>query len=128
MVHAGVLAADQEAEALKALTAREELASTGIGMSVAIPHVKIESLNRAVCSLSVHKEGIDWAAVDGNPVHILFTVLRPSEPGPDHDPQRHLEMMRWIAKLARESDFRNFARRTKTKTELVNLLKEMSTV
>ena len=37
-------------------------------------------------------------------------------------------MMRWITKLAREPDFRSFAQRSKTKTDLVNLLKEMSAV
>jgi mannitol/fructose-specific phosphotransferase system IIA component (Ntr-type) len=45
-----------------------------------------------------------------------------------HDPDRHLEMMRWIARLGRDGDFRRFAVRVKTKTELVDLLKEMSAV
>ena len=37
-------------------------------------------------------------------------------------------MMRWVTKLAREPDFRSFAQRAKTKTDLVALLKEMSAV
>jgi mannitol/fructose-specific phosphotransferase system IIA component (Ntr-type) len=81
-----------------------------------------------LCTLGIHREGVPWAAVDGAPVQILFTVLRPEKPGADHDPERHLEMMRWIAKLARDADFRRFALRARTKTELVDLLKEMSTV
>jgi len=128
MVKSGVLDEALQAGANKALGAREELASTGIGMSVAVPHVKLEGLDRAVCSLSVHKEGLDWAAIDGAPVHVFFTVLRPAEASEHHDPERHLEMMRWITKLAREPDFRSFAQRAKTKTDLVGLLKEMSAV
>jgi mannitol/fructose-specific phosphotransferase system IIA component (Ntr-type) len=114
--------------AMHALTEREKLASTGVGNGVAIPHVKLAEIDRVVCSLSVHKEGLEWAAVDGAPVHILFTVLRPDRAGDHHDPEKHLEMMRWIAKLGRDADFCRFAQRAKTKTALIDLLREMSAV
>lgn len=128
MVKAGVLDESLADTAREALSKREELASTGVGMGVAIPHVKIPGLEKVVCTLSVHREGLEWAAIDGDPVHVFFTVLRPERAGDDHDPERHLEMMTWIARLAREEDFRRFARAAKTKTELVDLLKEMSAV
>ena len=128
LVKGEVLDADLAPAALEALKEREGLASTGIGMSVAVPHVKLEGIHKAVCSLSVHKAGMDWNAIDGAPVHVLFTVLRPTEASEHHDPEKHLEMMRWITKLAREPDFRSFAQRSKTKTDLVSLLKEMSAV
>ena len=123
-----VLFLQKEGVAPETLAAREELGTTGIGMGVAIPHVKLKGLRSAVCSLSIHSDGLDWQAVDGAPVQILFTVLRPDQAGDEHDPERHLEMMNWIARLAREGDFRSFAIRSKTKTDLVNLLKEMSVV
>ena len=128
LVKGGSLGPELADAALKALLDREQLASTGVGTGVAIPHVKLEGIEGAVCSLSIHSEGLEWAAVDGAPVHILFMVLRPAKPGPKHDPEQHLEMMRWIAKLAREGDFRAFARRVSRKAELVGLLKEMSSV
>ena len=128
MVLAHVLPAGLESSAEKALLERERTASTGVGMSVAIPHVKIDGLERAICTLSVHREGIAWEALDGAPVHLLFTVLRPDKQGAHHDPERHLDLMRWIARLGRAGDFRRFAVRVKTKTELVELLREMSTV
>jgi len=115
-------------QALEALLAREKLGSTGVGMGVAIPHVKLKGIERAACSLSVHAGGLEWQALDGGQVHILCTVLRPEGPGESHDPERHLEMMQWIARLAREPDFRRFALKVKTKTELVDLLREMSAV
>lgn len=126
LVSAGLLEASLEEITLRVLTSREELASTGIGMGVAIPHVKIDGISEAICCLSVHPEGLDWAAVDGGPVQVLFTVLRPSEATDQHDPEDHLAMMRWVAGLARDSDFRSFACQVKTRTDLVNLLKEMS--
>ncbi len=128
MVKGGILPKDLEADAHEALNEREILASTGVGMNVAIPHVKLPGLEKVACSLSVHKEGLEWAAVDGADVNIFFTVLRPESAGDDHDPEQHLEMMKWIARLGRESDFRRFAVRATTKTELVDLLKEMSAV
>lgn len=115
-------------DALSALLEREKLGSTGVGNGVAIPHVKLKGLERAACSLSVHTAGLEWQALDGGRVHLFFTVLRPDRQSENHDPQRHLEMMQWIARLAREPDFRRFALKVKTKTELVDLLKEMSTV
>ena len=47
--------------ASKALLEREALASTGVGMGVAIPHIKLPGLERVACSLAVHAEGLEWA-------------------------------------------------------------------
>jgi PTS system nitrogen regulatory IIA component len=128
MILAQVIPEELEEGAVQALLERERMASTGVGMNVAIPHVKLKGLERAGYSLSVHVEGLEWQAVDAAPVHILFTVIRPEKGGDQHDPEQHLEMMRWIARLSRDADFRRFATRVKTKTELVDLLKEMSAV
>lgn len=128
LVKAGELPEELAEAAGKALREREQMASTGVGMNVAIPHVKLAGLERVACSLAILDTPVEWAAVDGAPVQILFTVLRPEAPGRDHDPEKHLEMMRGIAKVAREADFRRFALRARTKTELVGLLKEMATV
>jgi len=128
LVQSDQLSADLREAAFQALVDREQLASTGVGMNVAIPHVKLPGLEKAICSLGIHPEGVEWDAVDGAPVKILFTVLRPAEAGEQHDPEQHLEMMRWIAKLGRDGDFRSFAIQAKTKKELVDLLKEKRTV
>ena len=126
MVKGKALDASLKDDALKALISREKKASTGVGQNVAILHVKVEGLKQVVVSVGIHPEGVEWKALDGAPAQIFFVVLRPGANAPDHDPDRHLEMMRWIASLGREGDFRNFARAAKTRSELVNLLKEMS--
>lgn len=125
-VKAKCLGATHEKPALKALLEREAMASTGVGQRVAIPHVKLPGLDEALFSLSLHRSGIDWSAIDGQPVSIFFTVLRPEKAGARHDPERHLEMMRWISQLARDADFRRFAQAVTTKKALVDLLREMS--
>jgi nitrogen PTS system EIIA component len=128
IVSSGLVSEDLGESIRQALHDRETLASTGVGMNVAIPHVKVEGLTEAVCSLAVCADGLEWRAVDGAPVQILFTVIRPHGPTEEYNPEDHLEMMRWIAKLARATDFRAFALQAKTKPQLVGLLKEMSSI
>lgn len=125
-VKAKSLESSQEAPARRALIEREALASTGVGQNVAIPHVKLAGLEEAIFSLSIHPQGLEWASLDGQPVTILFTVLRPERAGARHDPERHLDMMRWISLLSRDGDFRRFAMAVTTKKELVDLLREMA--
>ena len=115
-------------EALEALLSREQLSSTGVGMNVAIPHVKWKGIDRVICSLCGSRAGIDWNAIDGEPVHILFIVLRPERATDSHDPEHHIERMSWIARLGRQSDFRNCVQNVNTKAEMLGLLKEMSPV
>ena len=124
----GVLDPELLERAHRGLIEREALATTGVGQNVAIPHIQVEGLERVAASLCVHPHGVDWAAVDGEPVHVFFTVLRPAGPVPGHDPEAHLEMMRWIARLGRDRDFRSFALQARTRKDLVDLLKEMAHV
>lgn len=126
MVAAGALTKAFQEATVEALIERESQASTGVGMRVAIPHVQILGLEQSVATLCVHPRGIGWNAVDGEDVHLFFTVLRPDKQGPLYDPGQHLEMMRWIARLGRSADFRSFALQAKTRTDLVDLLKEMA--
>jgi mannitol/fructose-specific phosphotransferase system IIA component (Ntr-type) len=115
-----------EGPAVRALIERENVASTGVGQHVAIPHVKLAGLEEPIFSLSLHPLGIEWDSLDGAPVTILFVVLRPERPGARYNPERHLDMMRWISQLGRDADFRRFAAGVTTKKGLVDLLREMS--
>ena len=128
LVKAGVLDEGLSEAANRALMERESLASTGLGRNVAIPHVKLKGIEQPVISISIHKTGVEWNALDGEPVRIFFTVLRPESATSLHDPEKHLEMMKWVAKLAQDGDFRRFAMAAKTKKELVDLLKEKANV
>ena len=128
MVKAGALEESLAEDANRALNEREAIASTGLGNNVAIPHVKIKGLEQPALSVSITKKPIEWNALDGEPIQILFTVLRPESATEFYDPDKHLGMMRWIAKLTQDGDFRRFAVAVKTKKELVDLLKEHANV
>ena len=105
---------------------RERLASTGVGAGVAIPHVQLAGLEETALCFAVHKDGVEWSSVDGEPAHLIFAVVRPNAASELHDPKRHLELMQWIARLSRAKDFRRFALAARTKAELLDLLKEVA--
>ena len=71
------LAAERiSAEILK----REELGSTGTGGGVAIPHARIQGLNRSFGILARLNKPINFEAIDGRPVDLLFLLLLPANP------------------------------------------------
>ena len=58
----------------KAIFEREKIISTGIGLGIAIPHVKIKEVKDITICVGVSQKGIDWGALDNQPVHIIFLI------------------------------------------------------
>ena len=69
---------------LASLAEREQLGSTGFGQGVAIPHGKIEGLSRIYGMFSRLAEPIDFKAIDGKPVDLVFLLLSPPDAGAEH--------------------------------------------
>ena len=59
--------------------AREELGSTGMGRGVAIPHARLSVVTKPLGILARLKEPIDFEAIDGNPVDLVFVLLLPED-------------------------------------------------
>ncbi|MGZ2412405.1 nitrogen PTS system EIIA component [Sphingomonas sp. F9_3S_D5_B_2] len=72
------------AEILASLSEREQLGSTGFGQGVAIPHGKIEALGRIYGLFARLAEPIDYKAIDGRPVDLVFLLLSPTNAGAEH--------------------------------------------
>lgn len=66
------------------LVARERLGSTGIGQGIAIPHCRLENCKRVVGSLMTLDESINFDAIDGEPVDLLFVLIVPQEATSEH--------------------------------------------
>ena len=64
-----------------AVLKREELGSTGLGAGVAIPHAIVPGLSRPFGILARLKRALDFAAIDEQPVDIVFLLLLPHSPG-----------------------------------------------
>ncbi len=69
---------------LASVVERERLGSTGFGQGVAIPHGKIEGLSRIYGLFVRLGEPIDYKAVDGGPVDLVFLLLSPPDAGAEH--------------------------------------------
>jgi nitrogen PTS system EIIA component len=72
------------AEVIAAVAERERLGSTGFGNGVAIPHGKLDDLARIYCQLVRLSDPIDYKAVDGQPVDLVFFLLSPPDAGAEH--------------------------------------------
>ena len=74
----------EPSEILESIVERERLGSTGFGNGVAIPHGKIEGLT-SIYGLFVRlAEPVDYKAIDGRPVDLVFLLLSPPDAGADH--------------------------------------------
>lgn len=62
---------------LKAVFDREDVGSTGVGGGIAVPHAQHPSVTDFVLGLALCREGIDFAAKDGRPVHVLTMIAAP---------------------------------------------------
>jgi nitrogen PTS system EIIA component len=87
--------------AVEIVMERESLGSTGIGDGVAIPHGKMKKLKTILCVAGRSKEGVNFNAVDGQPVHIFFLVLAPEDSA-----SLHLKVLSRISKVLRDQSFR----------------------
>ena len=62
----------------KGVFKREEESTTGIGEGIAIPHCKSEVVKKPALAAMVIPEGVEYAALDGEPVHLLFLIAAPN--------------------------------------------------
>lgn len=103
----------------EALEKREKEGTTGIGMGVAIPHAKSDTVKEASVTFARVNEGLDWASLDDEPVHLIFMIAVPTHQEGD----MHLKILQMLSRKLMDDDFRNELLNAETKTEVYELLK-----
>jgi PTS system nitrogen regulatory IIA component len=83
---------------LSSLNEREQLGSTGFGHGVAIPHAKIEGLARIYGLFARLGEPVEYKAIDGRPVDLVFLLLSPPDAGAEH-----LKALAVISRVTRDA-------------------------
>ncbi len=81
------------------LMQREKLGSTGVGSGIAIPHGKLSKLNKLFGVFARLERPIDFEALDGQAVDLVFLLLAPEGAGADH-----LKALARVARLLRDPD------------------------
>ena len=87
-------------ELFESFIARERLGSTGLGHGIAIPHCRIKSCETIIGSLIKLDQAIDFDAIDGEPVDLLFVLLVPAEATDEH-----LKVLATLAQMFSDVDF-----------------------
>ncbi len=84
--------------ATEALRAREALGPTGVGRGVALPHARIEGIDRVVGTFILLEKPIDFSAVDKEPIDIAFALFAPQDAGVEH-----LKALALVSRTLRET-------------------------
>lgn len=103
----------------KAILAREELSTTGIGDGIAIPHGKTNAVKKASLAAAVCKEGVDYDSLDGMPVNLFFMIAVP-----DNSDNLHLEVLARLSTILMDEDFRKKLIECSDKDEFLKLIDE----
>ncbi len=118
-IEAKVLPKTRRDQAVEALLERENRGSTALGGGVAIPHAKIPGLQKIAGLVARSVEGIDYRAIDGEPVHVFVLLI-----SPESKADEHLATLRWISSAARDPDFQSFIRQASTAEDVLEVLRE----
>jgi len=120
LVDSKALAPEKVGPALDALIKREELGSTAIGKGVAVPHARLDGIERILIAFGHSKEGIAFHALDGEAVHLVFLVV-----AGHGNSEEYVGVMERISRLLRKEDFRRFLGAAKNPHEVMELIREM---
>jgi PTS system nitrogen regulatory IIA component len=94
---AGAVTGLPEREVFDAVLQRERLGSTGIGSGIAIPHCKLAKVTKLHGIFARLEKPIDFDALDGEPVDLIFLLVAPEAAGADH-----LKALARMARLLRD--------------------------
>ena len=117
-----LLALDEKSEGMlfKMLKRRENLGSTGIGRSIAIPHCRSLVVNKLRVAFGRKSEGVDFKAIDEKPVKFFFLIVAP----PLEVSNQYLPVLGKIAQFSKEPDVPERLLALKEPAEFMRLLEE----
>ena len=109
-------------DVLEGLMQRERLGSTGLGRGIAIPHAKFKQIEKIICLFARLDEPVDFEALDGEPVDLVFVLL-----APEHASGDHLKALARISRLLREPKTLERLRSSRDKSVLYAILTQPMT-
>jgi len=119
LADAGRLAEADTDGVARAILNREELGSTGIGQGVAVPHTRHPKVDKLIGTVALSRKGVNFAALDGDPVDIFFLLV-----SPPNQPGDHLRALENISRHLKDERFVSFLRQAKTRESVIELLEE----
>lgn len=105
----------------EAIIAREEESSTGIGMNIAIPHGKSDSVQKPSVVFGIKRDGVDWKSLDGSDAKLIFMIAVPKQSAGNE----HLKILQLLSRQLMDDDFRNQLLAVQTKEQAYTLLEKI---
>lgn len=104
---------------LQAVLEREKIMSTGIGDGIAIPHGKSDAVVELTAALDIHKRGVDFEALDGEPAFVFFLLVSPANvSGP------HIKALARISRMLKNDGFKKKLIEAESSTDIVSAIEE----
>ncbi|GAB5496578.1 MAG: PTS sugar transporter subunit IIA [Phycisphaerales bacterium] len=119
LIAAGSVEASARDDLITKVLSREQTGSTGYGRGVAVPHVKQTGVNKMSVAIGLSQTGVDFNALDRQPVYSVFLLLSPID-----RPEEHLRAMEAIFKQLSKESFRRFLRQATTIEDVRDLLEK----
>jgi len=104
---------------LQVLLERERLGSTGIGEGIALPHGKVDRLDRLLVSFGRSIEGLGFDSIDDQPVYLFFLLV-----APENSAGAHLQALAKISRFLKDSNFRQRLMDAKSNAEIYRIIIE----
>ena len=96
---------------------REAEMSTGIGLGIAIPHARVETVDRVYMAAARSVKGIDFTAIDGQLVHLIFMIVSPVHASSDH-----MQVLSSLSRIMSYEDIRKKLLTVKKQEQFLELL------
>jgi PTS system fructose-specific IIC component len=96
---------------------REAEMSTGIGLGIAIPHARVETVDRVYMAAARSVKGVDFTAIDGQPVHLIFMIVSPVHASSDH-----MQVLSSLSRIMSYEDIRKKLLTVKKQEQFLDLL------
>jgi len=119
LVKAKCVAEADRKKLVEAILRREKKGTTGFGNGVAVPHAKHEGVDGVIGTVARSAPGVDFSALDGQPVHLFFLLLS----NPDQ-PEEHLKAMEHIFRSMKNDNLLRFMCQATSRDDLADLLRE----
>ncbi|KYD22255.1 PTS fructose transporter subunit IIABC [Caldibacillus debilis] len=102
---------------MEAVLRREDQGTTGIGDGIAIPHAKSGAVKEAAIAFGKSEKGVDFASLDGKPVHLIFMIAAPE--GADN---QHLEALSRLSELLMKKEVREGLMKASSPDEVLEVI------
>ncbi len=98
---------------------REQLESTGIGNGIAIPHARTEEVDELTVLFAHSKEGVNFKALDGKPVYLIFLIL-----SRERDKNLYIKVLARLSRLLKQQRFREALMAVKNEDEVIKIIQD----